>query len=371
MVFSADKNNNNNPTRPLMRAFYCPKMALVHATTATIMPRWLKFILVFLLALLLSLAAIWLFVRLQGIQYLAAYTGGGFAKPLPETVYPPPSDNWRQACASGPIKVLSFNVLYGSAFIEDMAARFRNGDTGGFLPWSARVPEIRTRIADYDADLIGLQETHTDADIAMIVPPKKYSLVNYHLGSFQYGDAALLFRTERFQLLDSGQLWLGPTPELPLALGFRALSVIRYVNWALLKEKATGFTFLFVNTHFDNAGGNKEPSSALFRERITRLARNLPVIVTGDFNSKATTERYRIFTGSDQTPPLLTNAYTLAHQPPVPTQEHPDNRIDHILVGGPCTVTATGWHIDRKPMANGAPLSDHDPVLVNLRFTAN
>jgi len=332
------------------------------------MSRWLKPTVIVFLGLLGLLAVMWAFLRLQGIQYMAAYTGYGFAKPLPTTVYPPTTGSKQQACASGPIKVLSYNVLYGSAFIEDMAARFRNGDTGGYLPWSVRLPEIRARIADYDADLIGLQETHTDADIAMIVPPDEYSLVSYHLGGFQYGDSALLFRTERFRLLDSGQLWLGPTPDLPLALGYRPLSVIRYANWALLKEKATGFTFLFVNTHFDNAGGNKEPSSTLFRERITRLAQNLPMIVTGDFNSKATAGRYRVFTGGDQTPPLLTNAYTLAQQPAVPPKEHPDSRIDHILAGGPCRVVAADWHIDRRLMANGNPLSDHDPVLVKLQF---
>ncbi len=334
------------------------------------MLRRLKQTVIVFLVLLVSLAVIWTLLRLQGIQYLAAYTGYGFAKPLPNRVYPPATDSKPQACASGPIKVLSFNVLYGSAVIEDMAASFGNDDTGGYLPWSVRLPEIRTRIAGYDADLIGLQETHADTDIAMIVPLKKYSLVSYHLGRFQYGDAALLFRTERFQLLDSGQLWLGPTPELPLALGFRAVSVIRYVNWALLKEKATGFTFLFVNTHFDNAGGNKGPSSALFRERITRLAQNLPMIVTGDFNSKATADRYRLFTGSELTPPLLSNAYTLAQSPQVASEAHPENRIDHILAGGPCKVTATGWRIDRNPMANGEPLSDHDPVLVKLQFMA-
>lgn len=333
------------------------------------MPRWLKYTGFAILVLTATLAALFVFIRYQGIQYVAAYSGNGFARPLPKSdAYQEQTGNRPYSCSSQPMTVLSYNVMYGSTFLEDMAARFRDGDTGGFLPWSVRFPEIRERIASYAPDLIGFQETHTDTDIALIAPLEKYTLVTYHMGNFQYGDSALLFKTDRFSLLDSGQLWLGPNPELPMAFGFRPLAVIRYVTWAVLREKNSGFTFLFVNTHFDNASVNKEPSSALFRERITELAQNLPMIVTGDFNSTATTERYRKFSGADHFPPLLQNAYKLANEPAVDQVEHPDNRIDHILAGGPCQVTADYWHIDRRPLSNGQAMSDHDPVVARLQF---
>jgi endonuclease/exonuclease/phosphatase family metal-dependent hydrolase len=333
------------------------------------MTHWLKRIAITVLLLILALGVLVLFVRYQGIQYIAAYTGGGFARALPkaETHSPPDSDK-NTACTSGTFNVLTYNVMYGSAFIESMANRFRDGDTGGFLPWSVRLPEIRERIASYAPDLIGLQETDTDADIADIVPPSQYTLVSYHLGSFQYGDAALLFKTERFEQLDAGQLWLSPHPELPLALGFRPLAMIRYVNWVLLREKSTGFTFIFVNTHFDNASVNKEPSATLFRERIAALTKGLPMIVTGDFNTTANDERYLRFTGTNENPPLLRNAYTLAHEPPVNPAQHPDQRIDHILAGGACKVIAEHWQLDTRPLKKGQLMSDHDPITVQLRF---
>ena len=63
----------------------------------------------------------------------------------------------------------------------------------------------------------------TDKDIKAIVSLDQYTLVSYHLGSFQYGDAALLYKTARFDQLDSGQLWLGPDSELPMSLGFSPL----------------------------------------------------------------------------------------------------------------------------------------------------
>ena len=326
--------------------------------------RWLKLI---SLSVCLIITALVLFVCLQGIQYTAAYSGKGFARALPTLeAYAAKSGG---ICTSGPLTVLTFNVEYGSEFIESMAANFRGGDTGGALPWSTRLPEIRARIASYAPDLIGLQETHTDTDIATIVSNSHYTLVSYHLGHFHYGDAALLFKTQKFELLDSGQVWLGPNPKLPMSFGYRPLSVIRYINWAMLREKANGFTFMFVNTHFDNAGKNKEPSATLFREQLSPLAQGIPMIVTGDFNTKADSERYRRMVGADKPMPWLQNTYLHAEKRPVEAEFHPDKRIDHILVGGPCAVKAEEWSLDPRPLENGQRLSDHDPIWARLRFS--
>jgi endonuclease/exonuclease/phosphatase family metal-dependent hydrolase len=346
--------------------------------------RWIKRILISLVVLLLFLLMVAGFVRYQGVQYMLALLGGGYARPLPAVdAYPVDAKGGPNPCASGPISVVTYNTFNGSALVEDLVERFADGDLRGFKPWSQRVPEIRERIAGYDADLIGLQEMGWDEDIAAIVPRDAgYTLVSYKYGSFQYGDSALLFRSARFDLLDSGQLWYGPNPDLPLSYGFRRLSMLRYASWALLKEKTTGFTFLFVNTHFDNASANKEPTSHLFRQRITALAQGLPMVVTGDFNSPGNTERYGVFTGSDRNPPLLQNTQTLAkarlvHEshgaPPraIADGETTLNyleRIDHILVGGPCPVSVTNWTIDTRTLKDGANISDHDLIAAHIEF---
>ena len=318
------------------------------------------------IAVLTLLLCLIVLVCSQGWQYIAAYSGAGFARPLPN----PTNYGKGLTCTSQPIQIMSFNVMYGSATIESLAARFRGGDTGdNTLPWSGRIPEIRERIASYSPDLLGLQEMEADSDINAIVPLDQYSLVTYHLGSFQYGDAALLFKTARFEPLDSGQLWLGPKPDLPMSYGFRPLAMIRYVNWVLLREKATGFRFMYVNTHFDNASKNKEPSATLFRERITELAKGLPIVVTGDFNTTANTDRYLRFSGAKENPPLLTNVYDLVAQPTNDKLLHPDKLIDHILVGGPCKVVAEQWLVDTRPLKNGKAMSDHNLIDAKLRFT--
>ena len=347
--------------------------------------RWIKRIgcVVVLLAVLSAGAA--LFVRAQGVQYVLAWTGGGFARPLPSAEdYLPETLGGSLPCASGPIKVITYNTFNGSALVESLVERFADGDLGGLPPWSARVPEIRERIAHYDPDLIGLQEMGWDDDIAAIVPRDAgYTLVSYKIGSFEYGDSALLFRTARFEMLDSGQFWQTPSPMLPLSFGYKRDSMFRYVNWAVLRERETGFTFLYVNTHFDNNTANKEPFSQVFRERFTALAERMPVVATGDFNSNGQTERYARFTGADRTPPLLPNTWDLAAPgerffwfngaapEPIPAGNEdaaPANRIDHILAGGPCPIAVRGWTIDLRGLKNGGEISDHDLIAAEIEF---
>ena len=309
------------------------------------------------------------FFRFQALQYLAAYAGQGFAKSLPNPrTYPVNTENGLASCHSQPINVLTYNVRYGSDFIEALRKPLGRHAPGDYLPWSMRYPEIQNRIMSYAPDLIGLQEMHTDRDIANIVPLQTYSLLSYHLNNFQYGDAALLFKKNRFEMLDSGQFWLGPDSKLPFSLGFKPLAMIRYVNWALLREKSNGFTFIFVNTHFDNNSLNREKSSDLFYDNIAKLSENYPMIVVGDFNSKAVTERYQRLIGSDQGAPRLVNAFDL-FVAKVDKISHPDDLIDHILVGGPCATTTNNWQVDKRPLKTGETLSDHDPVLAQLNFT--
>ena len=331
---------------------------------------WMKRIAIIVFCFFLSA----LFIRYQGLHLLTVILTGSNsttkAQHLPATAVAAIKE---QHCEHPqPIKVLTYNVEYGSAALEKALNTFKDGHLGEHLPWSARMPSVRERIASHEPDLIGLQEVGADTDVGDIVPLNQYSLVSLHNGDLQYGDAAILFKSARFELLDSGQFWLSPTPDLPVALGYRKLSVLRYVNWVILKDKNSGFTFLFANTHFDNATPNKEPSATLFHDRISVLANNLPIIVTGDFNSKGNTGRYQRVIGMGEgadKQPLLHNAYDLAGSPLLATDLLPNQRIDHILAGGACKIQAQNWHIDTRPMANGQPLSDHDAIISELIFS--
>lgn len=335
------------------------------------MRRWLRRIGICLLVLALAVVGGAVFVRAQGIQWLIALQmDTPTYRDLPRSGCPVP------VYASAPITVLTYNVFNGSALVERLADRFAGGNLQGMRPWSARLPEIRERIAEYDPDLIGFQEFGAHTDVLSALPdPAAYTLVSFKAGPIEYGDAALLVRTRRFAVEASGQFWLSPTPQVPMAFGFQRASMPRYVNWALLWERGRDFRLLFVNTHFDNNPANKEPSADLFHGRVMPAAAGWPTIITGDFNSNATTDRYtRLGTG-------LRNTFDLAAEPRVWKPEgalravlpgdrlSPEHRIDHIFVGlGPGEAHVEDWFIDLRPMRDGAPLSDHDPMVARIRF---
>jgi endonuclease/exonuclease/phosphatase family metal-dependent hydrolase len=343
------------------------------------MMRWTIRILKFLSTVLLVLMTVSSCVRYEWMQYAVALATG-YARPLPA-----PETHAVQArggsapCAGGPIRVITYNIFNGSALMERMVDRFGEGNIQGFKQWSVRVPEIRERIASYDADLIGLQETGWNHDIAAIVPEDAgYTLLTCKVGALEYGDSAMLFRTERFALLDNGQFWYGPKPDLPLSYGFKKLSMLRYCNWAVLREKTTGFTFLWANTHFDNASVNKEPGAQVYRERIASLAGAMPVIATGDFNTTGDTERYRVLSGYGALKDTQSLAETKlvheshGHSPREITEADVEldymRRIDHILVGGPCDVKVEKWLIDTRPLKDSAAISDHDLMMARISF---
>jgi endonuclease/exonuclease/phosphatase family metal-dependent hydrolase len=334
------------------------------------MPNLLKrFISVTLLSVVCLIILVFV-LRFQFIQYLAVYAGHGYANTLPAvSTEAEHFQNASAACNSQPMRVLTYNVRYGSAFIEALRKPLGSHAPGDYLPWSERFPEIQNRINSYAPDLIGLQEMHTDSDISHIVPLQQYTLVTYHLNDFHYGDAALLFKTSRFDKLDSGQLWLSPNSNLPLSLGFKPLAMIRYVNWAVLREKSSGFTFLFVNTHFDNNAENREKSSEVFYKQIAKLSTGYPMVVVGDFNSTAITERYQRLIGAAETSPLLVNTFDLAFPASFDATPNPKELIDHILVGGPCSTLVSNWQVDKRTLASGDTLSDHDPVLAQVQFS--
>src|SRR5690606_9112160 len=81
--------------------------------------------------------------------------------------------------------------------------------------------------------------------------------------NFTYPDAAILYRTERFDLVGSGEFWLSPTPDEPSSIGFSPPQVPRLVVWARLFDKQSDAELVFVSTHFDNNSPSQELSAPL------------------------------------------------------------------------------------------------------------
>ena len=146
-------------------------------------------------------------------------------------------------------------------------------------------------------DLVGVQEALPDmlADLDARLPGYARLGVGREAdGGGEY--SAILYRTDRLELLDSGTFWLSETPETPGSQSWDA-ALPRIATWGRFRDRATGDEVVHVNTHFDHVGVvARQESARLLVRRLGTLADGAPVVLTGDFNVTPDSEVYRILT---------------------------------------------------------------------------
>ena len=276
----------------------------------------------------------------------------------------------RFACVSGSLRVMTLNVLCRDCGDDDHS------------PWETRAPQLRALIDRHDPDLLGLQELVGRADLADVLgEDSPYEVVVHEFGGWIYADAALLYRRARFEQIAAGQLWLGRSPRIPFGRAWTPVSVPRYANWALLRERETGFDLLFVTSHFDNKAQNKNGAARLLGDTLRPLGLHAPLVVAGDFNTDRGSSRYAILEGSAGGSSVLRNTADVAlvrefagELPDLPvggsrSYLDPDSLVDHVFVGGPGRATVGRWLLDAPVHGpDGQRPSDHPAIVTDLRL---
>jgi endonuclease/exonuclease/phosphatase family metal-dependent hydrolase len=262
------------------------------------------------------------------------------------------------------VRVMSFNIRYGTA---------KDGEDS----WDKRQDFVIDTVRAYNPDLLGGQEVLADQADFLRQRLPEYGFVGggrddgQRKGEF----SPILFRKDRFELLAHGQWWLSPTPEKVGSKGWDA-ALPRVVTWARLKDRPSGVTLLYYNTHWDHMGKVARVESGKLMRKLIEDSRGdsaLPVIVTGDFNSTEESEQYRTLTAGDGAGLKLIDAYREIHP-----QRRPDEasfngfkgtreglRIDWVLHSP--EWSAKGAAIDRT-QKNGRTPSDHYPVTAELEL---
>jgi endonuclease/exonuclease/phosphatase family metal-dependent hydrolase len=148
------------------------------------------------------------------------------------------------ADAPAPVRVMSFNVRYGTA---------RDGDNH----WDKRKDFLAGRVTAFDPDLLGTQETlafQRDFLAARLKGHTSYG-VGRDDGKEDGEQAALFYRTARFEKVGGGHFWLSETPNKVGSKGWDA-ALPRLATWVKLKDRtaADAPPVLFLNTHFDHKG---------------------------------------------------------------------------------------------------------------------
>ncbi len=264
--------------------------------------------------------------------------------------------------AGNTLKVMSYNIRYDNP--ED-----------GTNQWKNRKDFAANLIRFYDADIFGAQEVlhHQLTDLSDRLPGYAHVGVGREDGKTKGEYAPIFYKSDRFDLLKSGNFWLAEDINAVGKKGWDA-ACERVATWAILRDKQTGKEFFFLNTHLDHMGKvARHEGASLVLEQSKQLAGNLPVIVTGDFNAIPSDEPIQVLTTASD-PRHLTHSREVAAFKYGPEWTFHDfgkipfdkrEWIDYIFVKGDIRVLNHGVLTDTL---NQLYPSDHCPVISTLEI---
>ncbi len=263
--------------------------------------------------------------------------------------------------ASTPLRVMTFNIRY-------------NNPGDGINAWPNRKDRVANLIRFHDADVVGVQEALHGMllDLDTLLPEYDRVGVGRKDGQNAGEFSAILYKRNRVEMLENKTFWLSTNPE---AVGVKAwdAALERIATWGRFRDRATGCTYVHLNTHFDHVGEQARRESAkLVRTRLATIAGTLPVIVTGDLNVPPTSDAYKTLTSGTVNGGLapLIDGFVSSREGnygPSTTstsfKEIGGNRIDYVLVSSAIDVLKHGILSDRWDQRFP---SDHLPVLASL-----
>lgn len=245
-------------------------------------------------------------------------------------------------------------------------------DTGKYN-WESRKEGCVKAIRKHDPDILGLQEATVNQKSFIMKELTKYIMID---GSAKPGTAnnesesgfnPILFRADRFELLDYGTIWLNED-QTQGKKGWDA-EYVRSANWVKLRFRKSGQIIFYFNAHLDNIGARaRQEGSALIVEKVKEIAGdNALVLLSGDLNT----------TSDDKTIKPLTTYFkeaskTVKNADRTPTFNDFGRKgakpisIDHILYRN---VEAVTFDVVNEPKYGIRYISDHYPVVSEFVIT--
>lgn len=219
------------------------------------------------------------------------------------------------------------------------------------------------------ADVVGLQEVTAEQlqDVKQRTAGFTWYGVGRDDGRSGGEHSPVGFRSERFELLESGTFWLSATPAQAGSRGWDA-ALPRIASWVRLRDRLGEAGLLVVNTHFDHRGAQARVQSArLIQDQVQSLAKTDRVVVMGDLNAGPDSEPLQALLTAEAEVVLQDSRELSASPPAGPSgtwngfRAIDENvRIDFILLGGSWEVLS---HSTLNPQtADGRFASDHLPV---------
>lgn len=257
------------------------------------------------------------------------------------------------------LDAMSFNIRYGTA-------------NDGENSWENRKDIVVNMLRERAPDIVGMQEC---LDFQADYIAEQLSQYRW-FGVGREADAsgermAVLYKWKLFSPIEVSNFWLSETPGIP---GSRSWDTAcpRMVTAARFYHHRTRHFFVFCNTHFDHQSeAARQGAAEVLRTYVESIAPEVPVVITGDFNSRAgDSVAWRTLVQGE-----IRDAWLAAEKttgPPMtfggfgPPSPDTDRRIDWVLVRGPLTVEHCETVLDAE---GGRYASDHFPVAARLKIT--
>lgn len=261
----------------------------------------------------------------------------------------PPQES-PQASAVPALKVMTFNIRYGTA-------------KDGEFHWPARRALVLEVIRREQPDVLALQEAlafQLEELAPVLADYEKYG--QHRNGGLSGEFSGVYVRHNTCEVADFGEIWLSPTPQVVGAKGWDA-ALPRMAVWVEL-TLAMGERIRVYGTHFDHRGAEARLNSAALM--VEHAQGGPPSILMGDFNAEPDSPPIAVF---------LAAGYRSALQICDPNNDlgtfngfqnpQPTRRIDDVFCSPGLQPIRARILEDR---VEGIWPSDHFPVVATVQF---
>ena len=230
--------------------------------------------------------------------------------------------------AKGDYRFMTYNILF-----EDYAT--------GFSPAEVEIRKelVSGLLMEYLPDVVALQEHFEQwGNQLPELIDAEYSYVCFKRADGVVNRSPLIYRTDRFNLVESAMIELDKT----------VTNNRRVVTWCILEDKETKDQFAVIGTHWDPFDDSIKLENAKATAQIAaqlQSQRGLPVIAMGDFNSIPGTGSYVTFRSQGGFEKVTATS-----------------GVDHIFYSNQFTAVAQGF--EQNNCARKA--SDHFPVWMDV-----
>ena len=271
-----------------------------------------------------------------------------------------PVEQWQKYPKQGQLKIMSFNVRYGSA-----------KETNPMNGWEFRKAACVEMILDHKPTLIGFQEAIYTTQWRFFQEELAAEYEGFGVGrddGAEKGETmGILYRKSEIRRLKEGTFWLSPTPDVCSKAVEWGAGHFRTATWGIFEYIATGEKFFFMNTHLD-VKSTRDNAMKLIAERIEMYnPDDLPVYLAGDFNADSSDKIFNNI-GNLKNTRLYAPAERSDHGPTANSWTGESKSvIDHVYCSKQLTVYE--YRTIRDPYSGVTYLSDHYPIyaIVSLR----